>query len=668
MLTLKDARLQRASLLLTVLIRLSTVVTGENSPFQQLVQYPKLYVDKTLFIKEFAESPHQVLLLTFPRRSGKSINADMTRKFFEIEVDPDTGNRMPGSWRKNQKLFFGDGEVYRKLSIAHATINSRDSHTVLGEYPVLHVSFGEVRDQNDIRSRISDTFASHRYILQSLETKLENCREGCDTMPVSTYVQTFRRLSWHNAANATEEDVRDSLAFLARLLYAYFNQKVIVIVDEYDTPMNRLAFEGPDEVEKLIKVMDLFRSMYESIFKNNSIIVEKALITGTLRIAKDSLFTRLENVGEYDFGGEFAKYYGFSETEVVNLLRRWGISKEKLTEIQLWYDGYSTTSGNLYNIWSIVNYVGEQCHALRYWANSGSVSWFENTLHQQPVHDQMEQLVLGGNVSFAPQHHISLSDYVSLRRMANQPRNSTTSAEDARIFYSYLLHTGYLTGFGPFRVTNKDVRSELEEIVVFDYYSEKWELEYDQMVALGHLFERIVNATDKERDAAKTHFAAYLSEYLVSDPIRKYLGHPLIHSILKIINLHMIIRSGEFGDRTFANFYATGHRPEVIVRTYNNAGVVVDLFEQVAKKEQRKRIDYCVNEFKRPEIQKRFNYTVHKLLYVGIRAELSEKPRIYIEDVIVELQTLNMYWGKRVQRRLYNPEEGIEDLATSNGS
>ncbi len=304
------------------------IYTGGD--FEKLVTESTIFADKSLFIQEILGTSSEVTLITMPRRWGKSINMDMLKRFLEIKVN-DQGSLSELKKKEGKELFFGNKDGLKPLKISQTLINRSIkgksveslSEDYQGIYPVIRISFKDCKGssyeevKNNIKYQIRLLYQKHRHLSNVNEYK--------------TYFEEIER--------GGTSAIKFGLKNLSRLLYQHFDKKVWVLIDEYDAPINNafMKFENTQETEQ---VVDLFRGIFESVFKENEYL-EKGFITGVNRIAKANMFSGLNNVREYNFqNARIAQYYGLDEEELTQLFEHFNIPKELKEEAKNWYNGY----------------------------------------------------------------------------------------------------------------------------------------------------------------------------------------------------------------------------------------------------------------------------------------------------------------------------------------
>ena len=350
------------------------------------------YVDKTLLIKDFLDRKPFVSLFTRPRRFGKTLNMDMLRVFFEISEE-DTSQFFA------DKAIWKCGEEYR----CHQ-----------GKYPVIFLTFKDVKFDtwnatiDKIRELLQEEYGRHQELAAS------------DKLPKYEKDYFGKILS----STANEVELTSALEKLSKMLATHYGKAPIIIIDEYDTPIQ----EGysKDFYEEIIGFM---RNFFSAAFKDNKNL-SYGFLTGILRIAQESIFSGLNNLTVNSvMDEEYDEYFGFTVDEVVQMLEYYGVS-EKEDELKDWYDGYLFGSKEIYNPWSVINYISKGCIPQAYWVNTGKNEILEDVL-KVATDDISERLysLLQGNRVIA-----KIDQNVVYRSLAEDPAN----------IYSLLLVAGYL--------------------------------------------------------------------------------------------------------------------------------------------------------------------------------------------------------------------------------
>lgn len=374
---------------------------------REIIQKERYYVDKTLMIKELLDNGGKVNLFTRPRRFGKTLNQSMLRRFFELELD-EAGNPVDnGALFENLKIA-SCGEKY----LAHR-----------GQYPVINLSLKSAKQPDfqmayeSLVDEIAYEYSRHDYVLKG-EALSEEEKER------------FRLLA---ARKAGAMENAKSIQFLSYCLAKYHKKNVMILIDEYDVPLENSYFEGfYDEMIAFI------RSLFESSLKTNPYL-EMAVITGCLRISRESIFTGLNNLKIYSIQvAECAEAFGFTEGEVQEMLTYYNL-EDNLAEIRKWYDGYLFGDTEIYNPWSIINYIGAKCqdstaYPKPYWSNTSSNSIIRELVEEADFETrrEIESLIAGETMEKPVHEDITYGDI-------HESRDN---------LWNFLYFTGYLKKCG----------------------------------------------------------------------------------------------------------------------------------------------------------------------------------------------------------------------------
>lgn len=336
-----------------------TVAIGIQD-FEKIVDRECFYVDKTAFIKEWWESNDEVTLIARPRRFGKTLNMSMLNYFFS--------NRYADKGHLFEGLSIWEDEKYRALQ---------------GTYPVINLSFANVKERD---------YQTTRKKICLLITKLY--AENAFLLDSGILYETDRSYFKRVTEDMDDSDATLALYQLSDFLYRYYGKKVIILLDEYDTPMQEAYVNGYWN-----ELVDFTRSMFNSTFKTNPYL-ERAVMTGITRVSKESIFSDLNNLKVVTTTtDEYATAFGFTEEEVFVGLDECGLSEEK-ERVKWWYDGF--TFGNhtdIYNPWSVLNFLDTGKYNT-YWANTSSNSLVGKLIRQgdRRVKETFEQLLKGESI------------------------------------------------------------------------------------------------------------------------------------------------------------------------------------------------------------------------------------------------------------------------------
>jgi len=286
------------------------------SDFKHLIEEDFYYFDKTKFIEEVIKDGSQVKLFARPRRFGKTLNMSMLKYFFDIE-----------NKEENKEIF---KDLY---------IEKTEAFKEQGQYPVIFLSLKDLKAltweqmEKAIKSAISRLFSEYKYLLNVLDK--------------------FDTLAFENILlkNTELEDLKEALKFLTRILYEKYNKKVVVLIDEYDSPLVSAYINGYYE-----KAKDFFKTFYSTVLKDNSYL-QMGVLTGIIRVIKAGIFSDLNNLSTYTILSDvYTDSYGLTEEEVEKSLKYYGIEQE-ISNVKDWYDGYKFGDSEVYNPWSILNFL-----------------------------------------------------------------------------------------------------------------------------------------------------------------------------------------------------------------------------------------------------------------------------------------------------------------------
>ena len=407
------------------------VGVGE-SDFAALRRSGKYYVDKTAVMYELVEeTENKVTLFTRPRRFGKTLMMSMLSNFFSIRKD--------------------SREIFEGLRI---TAYKEFCEKWMNQSPVLFLSYKDVE---------AETFEG---AYRMLKTKLADLCKELDFLLDETAVNSadrdiFRKLMFKTAE---EDDVKNSLKTIMRMLYAVYGRKTILLIDEYDVPLARASEKNTVENAYYSAMLDVIKGMMGTALKDNEFL-EFSVITGCLRIAKESIFTGTNNFASYSvLDADFSEYFGFSEEEVEKMLLA-ADRQDKADLIKEWYDGYIFGDSFLYCPWDVMNYMS----ALKKRENAKPKNYWKNTSHNGillsfvkrtdfKVRGKFEILMNGGTITQ------TISDELTY--------DTLHSSEDN--LWSVILMTGYLTKADAgeegetvrLKIPNREIASIFEDTVV----------------------------------------------------------------------------------------------------------------------------------------------------------------------------------------------------------
>lgn len=361
------------------------------SDFKKLIESNCYFIDKSLLIREFIENSSEIMLIPRPRRFGKTLNMSMIKYFFDI--------------REESKNLF-DGLKIEKCE---------NIKSLKGKYPVIYISFKDLKSSSyeifceKIKLVISKEYQSHKEVL--LGDKLDEVDK--------TFFEKILK------GMGTEADLELSLAYLCEYLYKYYGKKVILLIDEYDTPIEAAYINKYYD-----NVIGFMRNILGSALKDN-VYLQKAMVTGILRIAKESIFSGLNNLSvssiiNYNFSDKF----GFTEKEIKILLDYYNVP-EDIENIKQWYNGYIFGNEIIYNPWSIVNYIENPLEGLKsYWVNTSANELVKKLLSKSDETTKRDLEVLMEEKTIKK----TIDDNIIMTEIEYSSEN----------IWSFLLFTGYL--------------------------------------------------------------------------------------------------------------------------------------------------------------------------------------------------------------------------------
>lgn len=292
------------------------------------------YVDKTLMIRDFLDKKPMVSLFTRPRRFGKTLNMDMLRVFFE-KTNEDT------SVYFKDKQIWQCGDYYTKRQ---------------GQYPVIFLTFKDVKSMT-----WEETFQKIRRLI-SLEFIRHN------ELETSSVLTAYEKEQYHLLAgdSGDEVDCQMGLQLLSLLLHKHYGRECIIIIDEYDTPIQQ-----GHTCNFYPEIVNFMRNFFSGGLKDNPHLAF-GFLTGILRVAKESIFSGMNNLKTYSILDDgYSSYFGFTEKEVKDMLRYYG-KDDKYNELSEWYDGYRFGNTEIFNPWSVINYISDNCFPKAFWQSTGS--------------------------------------------------------------------------------------------------------------------------------------------------------------------------------------------------------------------------------------------------------------------------------------------------------
>ena len=406
------------------------------SNFKEIIEYDYYYFDKTKFIEKILEERSKVKLFTRPRRFGKTLNMSMLRYFFDVK-----------NKEENRKLF------------ENLEISKSEYFEEQGKYPVISISFRNYDKENwetgfrIIKTTIANVYAENKFLMDSLDKR---------------ELQKFEDI-W---LEKDEGDWEGSLRNLVQYLYEYYGKKVVVLIDEYDQPI----------IDSYIKVyydkaISFFKSFYGLVLKDNEYL-EMGVMTGILRVAKENIFSGLNNLEVHTIlDSEFTEYFGIMEDEVEDALKDFNLEYD-LEDVQKWYNGYLFGDTKVYNPWSIINFLKRR-KLKSYWVNTsgnGLIKLYLQKLKDK-IFDDFSKLLNKESV---------------IKRINDNMTFGNLEANFEKNVWNLFFHSGYLTLTEEYdedeeeiylKIPNEEILKMFSEMFI-EIYFENYETFLDMTIAL----------------------------------------------------------------------------------------------------------------------------------------------------------------------------------------
>ena len=406
------------------------------SNFKEIIDYDYYYFDKTKFIEKILEERSKVKLFTRPRRFGKTLNMSMLKYFFDVK-----------NKEENRKLF------------ENLEISKSEYFEEQGKYPVISISFRNYDKENwetgfrTIKTTIANVYAENKFLMDSLDKR---------------ELQKFEDI-W---LEKDEGDWEGSLRNLVQYLYEYYGKKVVVLIDEYDQPI----------IDSYIKVyydkaISFFKSFYGLVLKDNEYL-EMGVMTGILRVAKENIFSGLNNLEVHTIlDSEFTEYFGIMEDEVEDALKDFNLEYD-LEDVQKWYNGYLFGDTKVYNPWSIINFLKRR-KLKSYWVNTsgnGLIKLYLQKLKDE-IFDDFSKLLNKESV---------------IKRINDNMTFGNLEANFEKNVWNLFFHSGYLTLTEEYdedeeeiylKIPNEEILKMFSEMFI-EIYFENYETFLDMTIAL----------------------------------------------------------------------------------------------------------------------------------------------------------------------------------------
>ena len=517
--------------------------------FEEIITKGYYYVDKTLLIKDLIDLRAKVNLFTRPRRFGKTLNMSMLRYFFE-KSNEDRSRLFAGT------KIMGTGEKYLEE---------------MGQYPVISLSLKSMKQASYesafhcLKEEIAREFKKYPQLIQNMSSEDD---------------RTKYRLLMNRSAD--DEEYLTSLKFLSECLYSFYGRKTVILIDEYDVPLENAYFSGFYD-----RMVALIRSLFESALKTNDTL-EFAVVTGCLRISKESIFTGLNNLNVISIlSTTYAEHFGFTQNEVDQMLTHYGLEQNR-SAVKTWYDGYQFGDTEVYNPWSVISYVNscykDKNSLLRpYWSNTSSNSIVRTLVERADlsVKQEIEALIEGKTITKPIHEDITYDDM--------------DSTQDN--LWNFLFFTGYLKKISEHQdgedilvemaIPNSEVRYIYKNMVL------RWFEEKTKTKELSPLYESLLNG-DREK------MAEILSENLMETisfyDYQESYYHGFLAGMLKNIGNYIVQSNRESGNG----------RPDILVKYPSVRGKAVIIEIKVARtyQELEKKCDEALQQIEDQKYEK----------------------------------------------------------------
>ena len=466
------------------------------SNFKDIIEKNYYYFDKTKFIENILEDGSQVKLFTRPRRFGKTLNMSMLKYFFDVKNKDE-----------NRKLFEG------------MNISKSEYFDIQGNFPVISVSFKKYQEKDwkngfdMIKDIISGLYDEFEFVKEKLSARKKKKFD-------SILMEEANLANWKN-----------SLADLSNYLYDFYGKKVIVLIDEYDQPIINSYIEGYYD-----ETIDFFKSFYGSVLKDNEYL-EMGVMTGILRVAKENIFSGLNNIKVHSILNErFTEYFGVLENEVETALKDFGLEYD-LSDVQKWYNGYLFGETKVYNPWSIINFLDEKKLGA-YWVNTSENSLIKLYLQKmkKEIFDDFSKLLNEENISKI------INDNVTFGNLeANFEKN----------FWNLFFHSGYLTLAEKYDAMKKVVSVKIPNKEILEMFSDMFIEVYFKNTGI------FLDMTDALTNGDISNFKKYLKEILlenagifdVSGTYKEQFYHGLMLGLILTLKNEYEITSNNFAGK-----------------------------------------------------------------------------------------------------------------------
>ncbi len=541
--------------------------------FKEIVENKYYFVDKSLLIKDVIEDGAKVILLPRPRRFGKTLNMSILQYFFQ------------NSEEDNSYLFKGLKVEEHKEIMEHQ-----------GKYPLIFITFKDIKSNNyeldyeKMKELIAEEYRRHKYVLEN------------------DILDNEEKVYYNEILNcrANKARVELSLKYLSKFLNRYYKEKVIILIDEYDVPIQS-GFSN----NYYDQIVEFMRNFLSAGLKDNTYL-KKAVMTGILRVAKESIFSGLNNLKVCTIlNPQYSKYFGFLQEEVEELLRYYG-QEDKTDEVKDWYNGYRFGDNTVYNPWSILNYIdNSQRGFLPYWVNTSSNNIVKELLAKggEDLKKDLEELIKGNTITKIIDENIVMADI----------------HKDTQNVWGFLFFTGYLKlienklemgrNICELGIPNKEVKYLFEDLIMC------WFSENVSRDRYNLMLKSLVNGDTKT-------FSKILKQYTLSSASYFDTGknesekfyHAFVLGILISLSDEYLIKSNR--ESGFGRYDIM-----IIPKDKNKLGIVIE-FKKVDKDENEtleKATEIALNQIKEKNYkQELIDLEIENIMELGIAFEGKE--------------------------------------------
>lgn len=497
--------------------------------YKEIIDRSYYYVDKTLLIKELLEKGSKVNLFTRPRRFGKTLTLSMLKTFFEKELN-EAGEEI------DNRHYFHDMKIMS---------GGADIVSYMGRYPVISFSLKSARQPDFemayqvLTEQIAGEFRRHSYVLKiDLFTEDE--------------IKKYQRFM---AQKASASEYATALKFLTDCLKKFHNQRVIILLDEYDVPLENAYFKGFYD-----EMTDYIRSLFESALKTNDSL-EFAVITGCLRISRESIFTGLNNLKIISvLDQSYAEYFGFTPWEVKEMLLSYGL-QDREQEVRKWYDGYLFGETSVYNPWSVLNYIDDALENRNifprpYWSNTSSNSIIKELVvnADMTARREIEDLIAGKYIEKPIHEEVTYGD---IHRSQDY-------------LWNFLFFTGYLRKRGE-RQEQRMIYLQMEipnqeVLYIYENTIQEWFNEKIKAEDFAPLYQAITQGnSDVTENILKTQLMSSISYF---DNAESFYHGFMIGMFMGLQNYEVL-----------SNRESGMGRPDILLKPYDNLlpAVIIEL-------------------------------------------------------------------------------------------